>query len=103
MQRLAKLVLPFAICVAALSSTASAGATTVHRCGNPPNWSGSLTGYNVGCHKARAVFNGLHCTDQACSDIRSGKWECFRRTVRRYEGRGTCFLGRKRIRWEVHK
>jgi hypothetical protein len=90
------------VCAGLLASGAvPADAARVHHCGNPPGWSGKLSGIGVGCHKARGVFNGIHCVDRGCDEIASGRWECFRHAVSRYVGRGNCHLQHKRIRWVV--
>jgi hypothetical protein len=86
-----------------LLSAGSAAATSHHDCGNPPNWSGRLLATGVGCEKARAVFDGIHCADSACTEIHSGAWHCYRRTISRNKGRGNCSLGSRRIRWVVYE
>lgn len=74
-----------------------------HDCGNPPDWSGHLIAFGVGCGQARAVFEGIHCSDSGCTEIHSGAWQCYRRTISRLEGRGNCSLGSRRIRWVVYE
>lgn len=90
-----------AICVLVFASPAAAGSR--HDCGNPPGWSGRLTAINYGCAGARRVFESIHCSDSQCDEIHSGAWQCYRRTVSRYKGRGNCTLGRARIRWVVYE
>jgi hypothetical protein len=91
------------IATAAVAWAGTGIAATSHDCGNPPNWSGKLVAIGVGCDKARAVFRGIHCTDSSCEEIHSGAWECNRRTISRYKGRGNCHLGAKRMRWVVYE
>src|SRR5271156_4607879 len=90
-----------AICLLVLASSAAAGSR--HDCGNPPNFSGRLTAINYGCAGARQVFESIQCSDSKCDEIHSGAWQCYRRTISRYKGRGNCTLGRARVRWVVYE
>jgi hypothetical protein len=91
------------LAIALCASTASSAAAPHHDCGNPPNWSGRLTAVGVGCQKARAVFEDIHCSDTPCTEIQSGAWSCYRRTISRVKARGNCSLGSRRIRWVVYE
>jgi hypothetical protein len=70
-------------------------------CGNPPNWSGVLRALHLGCGQARRVFHNISCLDPACNEIHSHNWSCHRHLVGRFQSRGVCSRGNKRVRWRV--
>jgi hypothetical protein len=70
-------------------------------CGNPPDWSGVLRALHLGCPQARRVFRNISCSDPQCSAIHSHHWRCRRHQFGRYQTRGVCASGNKRVRWKV--
>jgi hypothetical protein len=76
----------------------------VVRCGNPPNWSGTLAARGLTCGEAALVFERIHCTDQSCTERRSQGWICKAgEGESKYQHVGVCRSGKRFIRWRIYE